>query len=77
MVFLETGRAYAFTDLSEASPHFAVAVFPTGDSGVLAATSRDTVRSWRRAGTPSRRPRTAWPERWDAPEHPDLMPMPY
>jgi NAD(P)H-dependent flavin oxidoreductase YrpB (nitropropane dioxygenase family) len=43
---------------------------------LLAATSRDTVRSRSLTGKPARQLRTAWTEAWDSPESPGTLPMP-
>jgi NAD(P)H-dependent flavin oxidoreductase YrpB (nitropropane dioxygenase family) len=43
---------------------------------LLAATSRDTVRSRAMTGKPARQLRTAWTDAWDDPEGPGPLPMP-
>lgn len=43
---------------------------------LLAATSRDTVRSRALTGKPARQLRTAWTEAWESPESPGTLPMP-
>ena len=43
---------------------------------MIAARSRDTVRSRSRTGKPARQLRTAWHEAWDAAEGPGTLPMP-
>ena len=43
---------------------------------MIAARSRDTVRSRSRTGKPARQLRTAWHEAWDAPDGPGALPMP-
>lgn len=43
---------------------------------LLAASSRDTVRSRAMTGKPARQLRTAWTEAWDSPESPGALPMP-
>lgn len=43
---------------------------------MLAATSRDTVRSRSRTGKPARQLTSAWTEEWDAPAGPGPLPMP-
>jgi NAD(P)H-dependent flavin oxidoreductase YrpB (nitropropane dioxygenase family) len=43
---------------------------------LLAATSRDTVRSRAYTGKPARQLRTAWTEAWDSPDSPGTLPMP-
>ena len=50
---------------------------PTVKSKLLAATSRDTVRSRSRTGKPARQLRSAWTEEWDEnPEGPGPLGMP-
>jgi NAD(P)H-dependent flavin oxidoreductase YrpB (nitropropane dioxygenase family) len=43
---------------------------------LLAANSRDTVRSRSMTGKPARQLRTAWTEAWEQPEAPKTLPMP-
>ena len=43
---------------------------------LLAATSRDAVRSRSMTGKPARQIRTTWTEAWENPENPDPLPMP-
>jgi NAD(P)H-dependent flavin oxidoreductase YrpB (nitropropane dioxygenase family) len=43
---------------------------------MLAARSRDTVRSRCRTGKPARQLRSAWTDAWDAPDSPGALPMP-
>src|SRR5262245_45611409 len=43
---------------------------------LLAATSRDTVRSRAYTGKPARQLRSAWTEAWDSPDSPGTLPMP-
>ncbi len=43
---------------------------------MIAATSRDTVRSKARTGKPSRQLRSAWHDAWEAPGNPGALPMP-
>ena len=64
-----TGSIWLATPESECSPVFR--------DKMVAATSRDTVRSKSRTGKPSRQLRSAWTEAWDAPDTPDPLPMPY
>ena len=64
-----TGSVWLATPESECSTTFR--------DKMVAATSRDTVRSRSRTGKPSRQLRSAWTEAWDAPGTPDPMPMPY
>ena len=44
---------------------------------MVAATSRDTVRSKSRTGKPSRQLRSAWTDAWEAPDSPGALPMPF
>jgi NAD(P)H-dependent flavin oxidoreductase YrpB (nitropropane dioxygenase family) len=44
---------------------------------MLAATSRDTVRSRCRTGKFSRQLKSAWTEAWEGPDSPGPLPMPY
>jgi NAD(P)H-dependent flavin oxidoreductase YrpB (nitropropane dioxygenase family) len=43
---------------------------------LVAARSRDTVRSKSRTGKPARQLRTAWHEAWDGADSPGTLPMP-
>ena len=43
---------------------------------MVAANSRDTIRSKTRTGKPSRQLRSAWHEAWDGPQSPGALPMP-
>lgn len=43
---------------------------------MVAARSRDTVRSRARTGKPARQLKTAWHDAWDAPDGPGTLPMP-
>jgi len=43
---------------------------------MVAASSRDTIRSPSRTGKPSRQLRSAWHEAWDGPGSPGALPMP-
>lgn len=43
---------------------------------MVAARSRDTVRSKARTGKPARQLKTAWHEAWDGPDSPGTLPMP-
>ncbi|MCZ8326268.1 MAG: nitronate monooxygenase [Sphingomonadaceae bacterium] len=43
---------------------------------MIAARSRDTVRSRSRTGKPARQLKTAWHEAWDSPQGPGPLPMP-
>jgi NAD(P)H-dependent flavin oxidoreductase YrpB (nitropropane dioxygenase family) len=49
---------------------------PVSKEKLLAASSRDTVRSRAMTGKPARQLRTAWTEAWDAPDSPGTLPMP-
>lgn len=50
---------------------------PVVKAKMLAASSRDTVRSRSRTGKPARQLRSAWTAEWDeAPESPGALPMP-
>jgi len=49
---------------------------PDALENLLAATSRDTVRSRAMTGKPARQLRTAWTEAWEGPESPGTLPMP-
>jgi len=63
-----TGSVWLTTE--EAETH------PVVKEKLLAASSRDTVRSKSRTGKPARQLRTAWTEAWEAPESPGTLPMP-
>jgi len=43
---------------------------------MVAARSRDTVRSKGRTGKPARQLRSAWTEAWESPASPGTLPMP-
>ena len=49
---------------------------PTALENMLAATSRDTVRSKAMTGKPARQLRTAWTDAWEGPDSPGTLPMP-
>ena len=49
---------------------------PVVTEKLLAATSRDTVRSRSMTGKPARQLRTAWTDAWDSPDSPGTLPMP-
>jgi len=49
---------------------------PVVVENLLAATSRDTVRSRAMTGKPARQLRTAWTEAWEADDSPGTLPMP-
>ena len=64
-----TGSVWLATPESECSDVFR--------DKMVAATSRDTVRSKARTGKPSRQLRSAWTEAWSAAGAPEALPMPY
>ena len=49
---------------------------PAALENMLAATSRDTVRSKAMTGKPARQLRTAWTDAWEADDSPGTLPMP-
>ncbi|NKB58133.1 MAG: nitronate monooxygenase [Alphaproteobacteria bacterium] len=49
---------------------------PTVKEKMLAAHSRNTVRSRSRTGKPTRQLQSAWTDAWGAPQAPDPLPMP-
>jgi NAD(P)H-dependent flavin oxidoreductase YrpB (nitropropane dioxygenase family) len=49
---------------------------PVALQKLLAASSRDTVRSRSLSGKPARQLKTAWTEAWDGPQSPGTLPMP-
>jgi NAD(P)H-dependent flavin oxidoreductase YrpB (nitropropane dioxygenase family) len=51
-------------------------VSPVVRDKLLAASSRDTVRSRSLSGKPARQLRTPWTDAWDDPEGPGALPMP-
>ena len=63
-----TGSVWLATPEAETSEAFR--------TKMIAARSRDTVRSKSRTGKPARQLRTAWQEAWDAPDGPGTLPMP-
>lgn len=63
-----TGSVWLATPESETSEAFR--------TKMVAARSRDTVRSRSRTGKPARQLKTAWHEAWDAPGGPGTLPMP-
>jgi NAD(P)H-dependent flavin oxidoreductase YrpB (nitropropane dioxygenase family) len=63
-----TGSVWLATPESETSEAFR--------ERMIAARSRDTVRSRSRTGKPARQLRTAWHDAWDAPGGPGALPMP-
>jgi NAD(P)H-dependent flavin oxidoreductase YrpB (nitropropane dioxygenase family) len=64
-----TGSVWLATPESECSDVFR--------DKMVAATSRDTVRSRSRTGKPSRQLKSAWTDAWEASDTPDPLPMPY
>jgi NAD(P)H-dependent flavin oxidoreductase YrpB (nitropropane dioxygenase family) len=63
-----TGSVWLTTREAETAP----ATVPK----LLAATSRDTVRSPSRTGKPSRQLRSAWTDAWESTDSPGALPMP-
>lgn len=63
-----TGSVWLATPEAETSETFR--------AKMIAARSRDTVRSRSRTGKPARQLRTAWHEAWDDPAGPGPLPMP-
>jgi NAD(P)H-dependent flavin oxidoreductase YrpB (nitropropane dioxygenase family) len=63
-----TGSVWLATTESETSEAFR--------DKMIAARSRDTVRSRSRTGKPARQLKTAWHEAWDGPDSPGTLPMP-
>jgi NAD(P)H-dependent flavin oxidoreductase YrpB (nitropropane dioxygenase family) len=63
-----TGSVWLATPEAETSEAFR--------AKMIAARSRDTVRSKSRTGKPARQLRTAWHEAWDSPDGPGTLPMP-
>jgi NAD(P)H-dependent flavin oxidoreductase YrpB (nitropropane dioxygenase family) len=64
-----TGSVWLATTESETSEIFR--------AKMIAARSRDTVRSKCRTGKYSRQLRSAWTEAWERPDSPDALPMPF
>jgi NAD(P)H-dependent flavin oxidoreductase YrpB (nitropropane dioxygenase family) len=64
-----TGSVWLATTESETSPIFR--------EKMIAATSRDTVRSRGRTGKPSRQLRSSWTDAWEQPGSPSPLPMPF
>ena len=62
------GSVWLATPEAETSPAFR--------AKMIAARSRDTVRSTSRTGKPARQLRSAWHEAWDGPDGPGSLPMP-
>ena len=63
-----TGSVWLATPEAETSEAFR--------AKMVAARSRDTVRSRSRTGKPARQLKTAWHDAWDAPGGPGTLPMP-
>lgn len=63
-----TGSVWLATTESETSPVFR--------DKMVAARSRDTVRSRGRTGKPARQLRSAWTDAWEGPDSPGPLPMP-
>jgi NAD(P)H-dependent flavin oxidoreductase YrpB (nitropropane dioxygenase family) len=63
-----TGSIWLASNEAETSPVFR--------EKMVAATSRDTVRSKARTGKPSRQLHSAWHDAWDGPDSPGSLPMP-
>jgi NAD(P)H-dependent flavin oxidoreductase YrpB (nitropropane dioxygenase family) len=63
-----TGSVWLTTDEAETAP--------ATKAKMLAATSRDTVRSRSRTGKPSRQLRSAWTDAWESDGAPSALPMP-
>lgn len=63
-----TGSVWLATPESEVSETFR--------QKMVAAGSRDTIRSKARTGKPSRQLRSAWHEAWEGPESPGSLPLP-
>ena len=63
-----TGSVWLTTDEAETAP--------ATKAKMLAATSRDTVRSPSRTGKPSRQLRSAWTDAWESDAAPSALPMP-
>ncbi|MDA8185967.1 MAG: NAD(P)H-dependent flavin oxidoreductase [Acidimicrobiales bacterium] len=63
-----TGSVWLTTEEAETNP--------VVKEKLLAASSRDTVRSKSRTGKPARQLRSAWTDAWESPESPGALPMP-
>jgi NAD(P)H-dependent flavin oxidoreductase YrpB (nitropropane dioxygenase family) len=63
-----TGSVWLATQEAETSPVFR--------EKMVAARSRDTVRSRGRTGKPARQLKSAWTEAWEGPDSPGPLPMP-
>jgi NAD(P)H-dependent flavin oxidoreductase YrpB (nitropropane dioxygenase family) len=64
-----TGSVWLATSESETSEIFR--------EKMIAARSRDTVRSRSRTGKPARQLRSAWTDAWEGPKSPGALPMPF
>ena len=64
-----TGSVWLATTESETSEIFR--------EKMIAARSRDTVRSRCRTGKPARQLRSAWTDAWEGPQSPGALPMPF
>jgi len=64
-----TGSVWLATSESETSAIFR--------EKMIAARSRDTVRSRSRTGKPARQLRSAWTDAWEGPKSPGALPMPF
>ncbi len=63
-----TGSVWLTTHESETEP--------LTQQKMIAASSRDAVRSRGRTGKPARQLRSSWTEMWERPDRPDPLPMP-
>lgn len=63
-----TGSVWLATNEAETSPVFR--------EKMVAARSRDTIRSRGRTGKPARQLKSAWTEAWEGPDSPGPLPMP-
>ncbi|MBB4932964.1 NAD(P)H-dependent flavin oxidoreductase YrpB (nitropropane dioxygenase family) [Lipingzhangella halophila] len=63
-----TGSVWLTTEEAETAPYTV--------RKMVAATSRDTVRSRGRTGKPSRQLASAWTRAWDGPDSPGTLPLP-
>lgn len=63
-----TGSVWLATQEAETSPVFR--------DKMVAARSRDTIRSRGRTGKPARQLRSAWTDAWEGPDSPGTLPMP-
>jgi NAD(P)H-dependent flavin oxidoreductase YrpB (nitropropane dioxygenase family) len=63
-----TGSVWLTTEEAETAPYTV--------QKMLAASSRDTVRSKGRTGKPSRQLKSAWTDAWEGPDSPGALPMP-